>query len=70
MCTAGLLTLPLAAVLDAIQAGQLRHIFLVGGCDAAEPSRRYYTDVVKGLPQDTMVRPPAAPRFEPAALMT
>jgi hydroxylamine reductase len=44
-----------AAVLDAIKAGQLSHIFLVGGCDAPEPSRKYYTDVVKGLPQDTMV---------------
>jgi hydroxylamine reductase len=44
-----------AAVLDAIKAGQLSHIFLVGGCDAAEPSRKYYTDVVKGLPDDTMV---------------
>ncbi|KAF6257770.1 Prismane-like protein [Scenedesmus sp. NREL 46B-D3] len=44
-----------AAVLDAIKAGELSHIFLIGGCDAPEPSRRYYTDVVKGLPQDTMV---------------
>lgn len=37
------------------QAGQLSHIFLVGGCDAPESSRKYYTEVVKGLPQDTMV---------------
>jgi hydroxylamine reductase len=44
-----------AAVLDAIQEGQLSHIFLIGGCDAPEPSRKYYTEVVKGLPQDTMV---------------
>lgn len=42
-------------MLDAIKAGQLSHIFLVGGCDAPEPSRKYYTDVVKGLPEDTMV---------------
>lgn len=46
---------PAAAVLDAIQEGQLSHIFLIGGCDAPEPSRKYYTEVVKGLPQDTMV---------------
>ncbi|WIA19985.1 hypothetical protein OEZ85_005859 [Tetradesmus obliquus] len=44
-----------SAVLDAIKAGQLSHIFLIGGCDAPEPSRKYYTDVVKGLPEDTMV---------------
>jgi hydroxylamine reductase len=97
-------------VLDAMKAGELKHIFLVGGCDAPEPSRKvrcgrrlagvgisaggpvglhvclvpvklevvwsaahlekhpvaaghpnhhpnpqYYTEVVKGLPQDTMV---------------
>lgn len=28
-----------ATVIDAIKAGELRHIFLVGGCDAGEPSR-------------------------------
>lgn len=44
-----------AAVLDAVQQGQLKHIFLVGGCDAAEPSRKYYTEIVAGLPDDTMV---------------
>jgi len=44
-----------AAVLDAIHEGQLSHIFLIGGCDAPEPSRKYYTEVVKSLPQDTMV---------------
>ncbi|KAF8063050.1 hcp [Scenedesmus sp. PABB004] len=43
------------AVLDAVASGELSHIFLVGGCDAGEPSRRYYTDVVAGLPKDTMV---------------
>ncbi|GBF99305.1 hydroxylamine reductase [Raphidocelis subcapitata] len=42
-------------VLDAIKAGELSHIFLVGGCDAPEPSRKYYTEVVKGLPRDTIV---------------
>lgn len=42
-------------VLDAIKAGELSHIFLVGGCDAPEPSRKYYTEVVRGLPKDTAV---------------
>ncbi|KAI8475555.1 MAG: hybrid-cluster protein [Monoraphidium minutum] len=42
-------------VLDAIKAGDLSHIFLVGGCDAPEPSRKYYTEVVRNLPRDTMV---------------
>jgi hypothetical protein len=33
------------AVLDAVKAGHLKHIFLIGGCDAPEPSRKYYTQV-------------------------
>lgn len=32
-------------VIDAVKAGDLKHIFLVGGCDAAEPSRKYYSKV-------------------------
>ena len=42
-------------VVDAVKAGELSHIFLVGGCDAPEPSRKYYGDVVRGLPEDTVV---------------
>jgi hydroxylamine reductase len=42
-------------VLEAVQAGELSHIFLIGGCDAPEPSHKYYTEVVAGLPQGTMV---------------
>lgn len=42
-------------VVDAIKAGELSHIFVIGGCDGPEPSRKYYTEVVKALPQDTMV---------------
>jgi hydroxylamine reductase (hybrid-cluster protein) len=38
-----------------LQAGDLRHIFLVGGCDAPEPSRKYYTEVARGLPPDTIL---------------
>ncbi len=33
------------AVLDAVKEGHLKHIFLIGGCDAPEPSRKYYTQV-------------------------
>lgn len=36
-------------VVDAIKEGKLSHIFLVGGCDGAEPDRKYFGKVVSGL---------------------
>lgn len=42
-------------VVNAIKAGKLNHIFLVGGCDGAKPGRNYYTEFVKQTPSDTLV---------------
>lgn len=42
-------------LIQAISDGHLEHIFLVGGCDAPEQSRKYYGDVVAALPQNTIV---------------
>lgn len=42
-------------VIDAVKAGALKHIFLVGGCDGAKPGRNYYTEFVKKTPADTLV---------------
>ena len=41
-------------IIDAIKAGHIKHIFLVGGCDGAHPGR-YYTEFVKQTPMDTLV---------------
>lgn len=43
------------AILEAISSGALKHIFLVGGCDGARPSRSYYTEFVEKTPPDTVV---------------
>lgn len=43
------------AIIDAVKAGQIKHFFLVGGCDGATPGRNYYTDFVKQTPSDTVV---------------
>ncbi len=43
------------ALIEAIKAGKIRHIFLVGGCDGAHPGRNYYTEFVKQTPMDTLV---------------
>jgi len=42
-------------VLDAVGRGDLKHIFLVGGCDGRQPERKYYTDIVDSLPPETLV---------------
>ena len=33
-------------VIEAVKSGDIKHIFLVGGCDGAGPGRNYYTDFV------------------------
>lgn len=42
-------------VINAIKEGDLKHIFLVGGCDGARMGRNYYTEFVKQTPKDTSV---------------
>lgn len=42
-------------VIEAVKSGDLKHIFLVGGCDGARPGRNYYTEFVKQTPSDTLV---------------
>ena len=42
-------------VINAIKDGQIKHIFLVAGCDGAKPERSYYTDFVKLTPSDSIV---------------
>ena len=43
------------AIIDAVKAGDIKHFFLVGGCDGAKPGRNYYTDFVKQTPNDTII---------------
>ena len=42
-------------ILEAINNGELKHIFLVGGCDGAKTGRNYYTHFVKQTPQNTLI---------------
>ncbi|WP_321785543.1 hydroxylamine reductase [Paraburkholderia sp. J94] len=42
-------------VIDAVKAGQIRHFFLIGGCDGAAPGRNYYTEFAQAAPDDTVV---------------
>ena len=50
-------------VIEAVKSGDLKHIFLVGGCDGAKPGRNYYTEFVKLTPKDTIVLTLACGKF-------
>ncbi|PKK91543.1 MAG: hydroxylamine reductase [Candidatus Wallbacteria bacterium HGW-Wallbacteria-1] len=42
-------------VIDAVKGGQIRHFFLVGGCDGAKSGRNYYTDLAVKIPKDCVI---------------
>ncbi|WP_334295896.1 hydroxylamine reductase [Robinsoniella peoriensis] len=50
-------------VINAVNSGDLKHIFLVGGCDGAKPGRNYYTDFVKQTPADSLILTLACGKF-------
>ncbi|MDB9496185.1 hydroxylamine reductase [Spirulina major CS-329] len=50
-------------VVAAVKAGQIRHFFLVGGCDGAKPDRNYYTEFVEKVPDDCVVLTLACGKF-------
>ena len=42
-------------VVSAVKNGDLKHFFLVAGCDGPRQSRSYYTEFVEKAPEDTLV---------------
>lgn len=42
-------------LIEAVKAGDIKHFFLVGGCDGAEPGRNYFSDFAQGAPADSLV---------------
>ena len=42
-------------VIEAVKGGQIKHFFLIGGCDGAKPGRNYYTDFAESTPDDTVM---------------
>lgn len=51
------------AVVNAVKSGELKNIFLVGGCDGARPGRNYYTEFVEKTPADSLVLTLACGKF-------
>jgi hydroxylamine reductase len=50
-------------VIEAVKNKDIRHFFLVGGCDGAKPGRSYYSDFVEQVPSDCIVLTLACGKF-------
>ncbi|MDD3024328.1 MAG: hydroxylamine reductase [Syntrophomonadaceae bacterium] len=42
-------------IIAAVKSGDLKHIFLVGGCDGAKPGRNYFSEFVEKTPANSAV---------------
>ncbi|MBN1401693.1 MAG: hydroxylamine reductase [Anaerolineae bacterium] len=42
-------------VIEAIQTGALKRFVVMAGCDGRQNVRSYYTDIAKGLPEDSII---------------
>jgi hydroxylamine reductase len=42
-------------LIEAIKNKQVRHLFLIGGCDGARPGRNYYTEFAQSVPEDCII---------------
>jgi hydroxylamine reductase len=50
-------------VIEAVKSKQIRHFFLVAGCDGAKAGRNYYTEFVEKVPKDCIVLTLACGKF-------
>lgn len=42
-------------VVEAVKNGEIKHFFLIGGCDGAKSGRNYYTEFATSAPQNTII---------------
>lgn len=42
-------------VVAAVKSGEIKHFFLIGGCDGAEPGRNYFSDFARHTPKNTII---------------
>jgi hydroxylamine reductase len=51
------------AVIENVKSGDIKHFFLVGGCDGDKSERSYYTDFTAQVPDDTVILTLACGKF-------
>ena len=42
-------------VVEAVKAGQIKHVFLIGGCDGAKVGRNYFSDFAQATPEESLI---------------
>jgi hydroxylamine reductase len=42
-------------VVEAVKSGEMKHFYLIGGCDGAEAGRNYYTQFAESTPQESII---------------
>lgn len=42
-------------VIDAVKSGDIKHFFLIGGCDGAKSGRNYFTEFAETVPKDCVI---------------
>lgn len=42
-------------IVNYVKNGDIRHFFLIGGCDGARPGRNYYTEIAEKVPSDCII---------------
>jgi len=42
-------------VVEAVKGGDIKHFFLIGGCDGAKPGRNYFTELAEAVPEDCVI---------------
>ena len=50
-------------VTAAVKSGDIKHFFLIGGCDGAKPGRNYYTEFAEKAPRDSVILTLACGKF-------
>ena len=50
-------------IVEAVKNKDIRHFFLVAGCDGAKPGRNYYTEIAEKIPADCIVMTLACGKF-------
>ncbi|MTI68279.1 MAG: hydroxylamine reductase [Firmicutes bacterium] len=42
-------------IVDSVKKGNIKHFFVIGGCDGARSGRNYYTEFAEKTPKDTII---------------
>jgi len=50
-------------IVEQVKAGNIKHFFLIGGCDGDKSQRTYFTDLAKSVPDDSIILTLACGKF-------